>query len=659
MKEQNIYERRTINKILNFLNNISIKADIKYSIRPEQEMFFEENLQKSISGLKICDELVEDKINIISEVMYFRNVLITIIEQSFNEKDYLIQKLFGDQLAAVRNEYKDIHQYIQHIEREIEPLRSDIDELKIKIDRKPLPEFSQPSGLFPFDTLNPEGGKIGKIAWSKLEIFLSAPCEKGFVSVWKFDEDFKEKGRFINSFSSENHPLTCSAWNPYSLQMLAAGSSRSSVFTWFHLSNPGPIFKGHKGTISSIVWFKDSQYPRIVTAADDNTIRFWNINYTQTEEKKIEIDDSVKCFVFGAYQPGLIVSTGSGKLRFYSNFTNNEWLQYAKHPDLDNACAILSIDYAFFKKDAKANLIEQIIATGDEQGNVKIWDINGGTLINVLDKVHTSPVVSVSFSKDSMLLACRTQDGLTVIWQKNTDNSWRLVWFDYDHGADSRFSNVAFNPSHCDILATMSNSDTIVKIWKVTRNIIANNDSKKMIRTVRRIASRDLEWPSENAQILAEILCERSNYGLENDQMFTKYQLPQLLDLDVDVIDEVIDELVELGLITYVNCASRLWANDCLFWKFDKIVKGWDTVKDSLIIAKTLQDIESDYMSLDQIQRVLSWDLRRINPAATYLVENGHVDKGMDVHSDLMHAYTSIIRTPTTRRFIKGLTKEI
>jgi len=643
LKNLNKYDVPLIEMILTFLTDESVRDALDNSLNSNQNGDFETNIRYISDALKKGEDLKKANIDIVSLTLLFRETLISILKSRLNQKDKVMLLFFGERIDIVRDE-------LQHKLLFLESRLNVVEEKLVANKQIQLFKALPPSGLYLFDTLKPEGGKIGKIAWGNIINYISIPCEKGFVGLWEFDEKFSNKGIYKPPFSTNNQPATCSSWFPYDLDSFAAGTSKSNIFIFSNLSNKALEYKGHQGPITSIAWFRDNHGPKIASSSNDNTVRFWNMN-NKEEEDKLEFTESVECFVFGHYQ--LITAHKSGKIKYWNNNTNNKWLPDPRFPELANSCSILSIAYTYYENEKINGKIEQIVASGDINGDVKIWDVNKGEFLTVIPKVHHAPVVGLSFSKDSMLLASKTKDGLVTIWQANSKKDWRLVWYAYDYCSDSEIASVAFNPSHHDILATTGEGDTVVKVWKISRDVLNDNDSTKVIRTLRKITSGEADWPTENAQKLAEYLCEHSENGILHDKMFTKNELSAILSLNINDIDEIVAELQENRLVIYQKHATRLWANNCLFWKFDKIVMGWETVEDAVVIAKILLKCQSEAMNLDQIKDLLNWELRRVNPAVTFLVENKYVDKNELDKGSYPHAYRWIKKNASTSRFVK------
>ena len=99
----------------------------------------------------------------------------------------------------------------------------------------------------------------------------------------------------------------------------------------------------------------------------------------------------------------------------------------------------------------------QTLASGGEDGTVRLWDAATGTLKNTLIG-HTSDVLSVAFSLDGTTLASASSDGTVRLWGAATGTSKSTL---IGHTGD--VLSVAFSPDSTT-LASASNDGTVL-LW--------------------------------------------------------------------------------------------------------------------------------------------------------------------------------------------------
>lgn len=160
---------------------------------------------------------------------------------------------------------------------------------------------------------------------------------------------------------------------------------------------------------------------------------------------------------------------------------------------------------------------------------------------------------------------------------------------------------------------------------------------------------------SITAQKICAILCERSEVGLSHDPLFEFDEMMQITSFSSDALEDAYDELEEtyiVGLLKSINGLPRVFPRNSLFWIFDHFVKGWSTKDDALSCATFMLNGGEEGIDFRELEKGLGWPLRRLNPATTYLAENGHVQAPKAMCHP--HAYPHILVTPKTRRFVKN-----
>ena len=68
----------------------------------------------------------------------------------------------------------------------------------------------------------------------------------------------------------------------------------------------------------------------------------------------------------------------------------------------------------------------RLLASGSENGTVRLWDANTGRHLRTLTG-HTDWVMSVSFSPDGQTLASGSEDGTVRLWDANTGRHLRTL----------------------------------------------------------------------------------------------------------------------------------------------------------------------------------------------------------------------------------------
>lgn len=160
---------------------------------------------------------------------------------------------------------------------------------------------------------------------------------------------------------------------------------------------------------------------------------------------------------------------------------------------------------------------------------------------------------------------------------------------------------------------------------------------------------------STNAQRIALLLNERSEFGMIYDPILPLDEIIDAVSLEKDLTEEALDELKEEGFIV-INReiggdSPRVYPCNMLFWKTDPILRGWNPVDDARVLASMLVN---DKQGMSYLSEMDKWGQRRINPAATYLVEHDLVEASKTVPVPHPYAYGRLIATTKTRRFLRN-----
>jgi WD40 repeat protein/nucleoside phosphorylase len=119
-----------------------------------------------------------------------------------------------------------------------------------------------------------------------------------------------------------------------------------------------------------------------------------------------------------------------------------------------------------------------LVATGHDDGSVRLWDVVSGQAIRVLDG-HSARVWSVAFAPDGQTLASGSSDHTVRLWDVNTGRFLHAF-----EGHEDSVSSVAFAPDG-QTLASGS-YDTTVRLWDVNtgRSLRAFEGHKNSVLSV-------------------------------------------------------------------------------------------------------------------------------------------------------------------------------
>jgi diguanylate cyclase (GGDEF)-like protein len=166
---------------------------------------------------------------------------------------------------------------------------------------------------------------------------------------------------------------------------------------------------------------------------------------------------------------------------------------------------------------------------------------------------------------------------------------------------------------------------------------------------------------SLSAQRLAIFLNRKSEHGLDHDPIVDPASICDGLGFTDDVLALAADELAEHGWIKLVKTMgmgkagfSTLSPTALLFIETDQFIRGSNPKSDARELAAQLINQPDGSAKLPDLDRLLAWGPRRINPSVSYLVVNNYVQasKTLGAHP---YAVSWIRATEKTKRFVLNI----
>jgi hypothetical protein len=159
---------------------------------------------------------------------------------------------------------------------------------------------------------------------------------------------------------------------------------------------------------------------------------------------------------------------------------------------------------------------------------------------------------------------------------------------------------------------------------------------------------------SEEGVALAELLSRRSRNGYKLDPQIRIDSLAAELNLADDDIELAVDELQSLGLLEVNGSRDVVFATNRLFWETDPLFYNVDPAADAETVARALVSSPRDQITMAELADLLQWPPRRLNPAASYLVETENAG-GIQTIGSAPYWYYQVWRTTTTKRLVRDL----
>ncbi|MCP9264182.1 WD domain, G-beta repeat protein [Dirofilaria immitis] len=216
---------------------------------------------------------------------------------------------------------------------------------------------------------------------------------------------FKKNDRVKTYDMQVPRPLTVS-WNCDGTR-LAAGAEKKTIFRGF----------GHNEQVDQVAFHPSNPY-LLASASADKSVRLWDIRQARTHTsildsrnlKTIKVEslkDEVNEFAFDPSGKYLFVAMGSGQVNIFStpDVTHRRTLQ--AHPT-QATCVCLAVS-----PDGRR------FAVGASDAICSIWDANELICESNMGRLDY-PLRSISFSADSQLIACASEDHfIDICWAEN------------------------------------------------------------------------------------------------------------------------------------------------------------------------------------------------------------------------------------------------
>lgn len=254
-----------------------------------------------------------------------------------------------------------------------------------------------------------------------------------------------------NLQNPSNKPITLIAGNPEKTALrcvdswdkkVVAGSNEGKILFWEEAGkNTKPtIFVAHKGIINSIKFITEKLF---VSAGNDGFIKVWDITNTSEPVISKKMDKEVTDIALSGNKTMFAYSDISGEVFVYkiSNLTLNPNIHSTGKP----------IHAIALNRDGSK------IATGHDNGSVKIWDMDNKNIDPIEFSDHKSTITSLDFNFNDQLLASSSYDNTIRVWDPLKEKQNPIII----SGHDSWVMDIEFVPQ-TNILVSCSNDKTIM-----------------------------------------------------------------------------------------------------------------------------------------------------------------------------------------------------
>ena len=193
------------------------------------------------------------------------------------------------------------------------------------------------------------------------------------------------------------------AYSPVNASVVASAGESGVIKLW-HLQNQTvTTLRGHTDEVYAVAFSPNGQL--LASASADYTVKVWNVSQgREIESLEHSIDNFMWPITAVAFSPnGQRLVTAGMHVKLWDTRNWNE-VTTLRHDEWVWTVA--------FSPDGL------LLATGDESGSVRIWDVYWWWLVETLEG-DTDPVFAVAFSPDNSKLASAGWDGKVKLWRRS------------------------------------------------------------------------------------------------------------------------------------------------------------------------------------------------------------------------------------------------
>jgi WD40 repeat protein len=265
-------------------------------------------------------------------------------------------------------------------------------------------------------------------------------------------------------------------------EWLACGTDGNGVQI-FSTSSPGSeprVLSGMDDEVRTLDFLPDNR--RMFSAGTEGVITLWDLRSGSSQEFA-KVGTQVNVLVVSKDGKHLVAGTKDGKIIVFE--VDNPENSIVLHDDAGNS--VLALDFG---------VQDKLLASGDIQGNVIVWDFMSKDMLYNL-RGHQARITQLEFSPDGSVLASSSNDGSVRMWETANLNNQPIVLT-----ANSGFVFcVAFSPDGEQILTGSRDEDRLV---------MSPTRSESMIKDICSSLDRNFSEEEWNTYIGTDIPYEQT-----------------------------------------------------------------------------------------------------------------------------------------------------
>lgn len=295
-------------------------------------------------------------------------------------------------------------------------------------------------------------GSVRSVVYSKDGKRLYSAGSDGKILLWNMENDARTF-TVIDSTSVVNRVVGISNDERW----LALGSDNYEVFIYDLNSKKAAPKKvsGHAGAVFDLVFMPDSK--GFIYTSGDGVIR--KSDFTSSSPIA-QVSSRVKSLTISPDGNVLAGGNEEGHVVLWDLNNNNEERQLYRTENVP-------VSAITFSNDGK------LLAFGDETGVLTIWDLDAKRTLKKLPG-HESDITDLEFNGDNSLLATTSRDGTARLWIMENLNDLPIELDDHGKGIESEgwVWSVSFSPDGESLVTGAGDSN--IRIWPVKPEGMAN-----------------------------------------------------------------------------------------------------------------------------------------------------------------------------------------
>ena len=245
-----------------------------------------------------------------------------------------------------------------------------------------------------------------------------------------------------HTFFRDNGSVKTVAYSPVDSSVVASGGGSRAVKLWDLQNDTVTMLGSHADTVNAVAFSSDGQL--LASGGDDYACKLWDISLKRrvaTFEHIVNRSRSqIKAVDFS--RDGQILATAGVDVKLWDVRTREEIATF------EHGRWVLAVA---FSPDG------QFLATGDEIGQVNVWDVQRRRIVVQLEG-DSSSVYTVKFSPDGEILAGAGYDGNVKLWEvENWEHLGALA-------SGATVFTISFSPDSSTLASTGYES---VNLWEV------------------------------------------------------------------------------------------------------------------------------------------------------------------------------------------------